>query len=308
MDNSILVELYKQFPNVRERRGQGNKTFKYVASNDIIDRMNRVFQGNWSVEVIAAKELDTDVLVHVRVTVFDQQPNGPVMGYVQEAFASHPLAKFSTGDKQGQVIDRGNSYRAAHSKALKAAVARWGVGLYMDEEGEEGESHSSTFTASPPAADPSKGNSPFPTGIPTFTTPVFPAPATPLPNTPPSVGKQALPVQEKLAATPPPFTVPKTAVPSKPAEVSPPVAQVQSGSEDRWAAPVVEPPKEMKEPEYLTDVQKVALETILQMNGLKYDETARKVLETNDFPPIEKLLYMQAVKLIQYGNNLKLGK
>jgi len=304
MDNSILVELYKQFPNVRERRGQGNKTFKYVASNDIIDRMNRVFQGNWSVEVIDAKELDSDVLVHVRVTVFDQTPNGPIMGYAQEAFASHPLARFSTGDKQGQVIDRGNSYRAAHSKALKAAVARWGVGLYMEEEGEDGEGHSSTFATPPPAADSFKGNAPFPTEA-----PKLPAPSVPS-FTPPVTERQALPVQEKLAATPPPFAVPKSSVPpvSKPVEVAPPVAQVQSGSEDKWAAPVVEPPKEPKEPEYLTSVQKVALETILQMNGLAYEETAKKILEMDNPPAIDKLLYMQAVKLIQYGNNLKLGK
>jgi len=296
MEDKILEELYRQFPNVRERKGQGNKMFKYVASNDIIDRMNRVFKGDWSVHITHFELIEDNILVRVQVTVSDHLTNGVIMNYSQEAFASHPLARFTTGDRKGQIIDLGNSYRAAVSKALKAAVERWGVGLYLEEEGEEGEIHNPTFNSPPPAVGS------VPPGVPFKV----------------SEEKQAVPPKEKgvvpqpaSSFTPPPFVVPKSAPPpdvSKPVSAAPPIPQVQSGSEDKWTAPVVEPPKEPKEPEYLTDVQKVALETILQMNGLEYAETAKKVLETDSFPPIEKLLYMQAVKLIQYGNNLKLGK
>jgi hypothetical protein len=289
MQDHILEELYKPFTSIRERKGQGNKTFRYVESNDVIDRMNRVFKGNWSVNITYFEIIEDNILVRVQVVVPDQMSaTGPVMNYTQEAFASHPLARFTGGDRKGQIVDLGNSYRAAVSKALKAAVSRWGVALNMDEDVEEGEGHAAI--AATPLPSFAAASAPVPTPVPQQEKVV---------TKPPVAGGASLP----------PFTTP---VPQKPVQSSSATPfPVHGGSEDRQvsnAPPVIVPTNKVEGPEQATDVQKVALETILQMNGLKYDETARKVLEMEDFPPIEKLSYMQAVKMIQYGNNLKLGK
>ncbi len=53
----------------------------------------------------------------------------------------------------------------------------------------------------------------------------------------------------------------------------------------------------------LTPVQKVAIETICEVHRLTFDELYQEVFGT--VPPLDELLYIDAVRLIQYGNSWK---
>jgi hypothetical protein len=72
-------------------------------------------------------------------------------------------------------------------------------------------------------------------------------------------------------------------------------------------------PQEVKEDyvensmEKLTSVQKVAIETVMSVNNLKFDELVNKALQRQDnLPPkIDDVSYLDAVTIIQYGNHLR---
>lgn len=129
MHLDILKELEAPF-KLKARKGVGGKIFKYVPSEDIIDRMNKVFLGNWDTEVTDAKIIEDQILMCVRVYVTDNIKGAT---YWQEGYASHPIARYTSGQNQGKIIDIGNAYKSAMSKAIKTACTRWGVGLYLEE-------------------------------------------------------------------------------------------------------------------------------------------------------------------------------
>jgi hypothetical protein len=300
MHEKTLTELYKTF-KLKSRAGQGGMTFKYAPSSDIMDRMNKVFKGNWSTEVVESEIIGDQVLVLVRVMAKDPNEDGGIV-YFHEGYASHPLAKFSGGAKQGQIIDAGNSYRAAMSKAVKAAVTKWGVGLYL--EGDESESTTTEEATStgpmgytPPAAS---------TANPTVT-PITPAATVTPPvssiNVPPSVGADIsytpLVETEKVPAThTPPMFINEEVKPPVETAFAPPV------SADTVVAGEVET-------ENMTPVQKVAIETILAVHSMDFPTLASKAIvdRTDNLPTsIEgRVDYHDAVKIIQYGNNIGQG-
>lgn len=271
MEKEVLDKLYAPLP-VKERDGAAGKKFKYVASEAVIDRMNRVFEGNWSVEILDREVMQDQILIKVRVTIKDSGN----FNHAQEAYASHPLAKYTDGPKAGQIIDAGNSFRSATSKAIKAAVARWGVGLYLEEE----EEHE-------PVARP-----------------VFSAPKNGFNSAQKTAPTQqvATPVAKPIAVKPPVFAVP-----------TPPVsAPVKQEPVKVMPAPVEPTPVKVEDPqtkrnELLTPVQKVAIETIVSVHKLNYNDLLTKALQRTDNLPTDlgTMVYDDAVKVIQYGNNLK---
>jgi hypothetical protein len=270
MEKEVLEKLYAPLP-VKERDGAAGKKFKYVASEAVIDRMNRVFEGNWNVEILDREVMQDQVLIKVRVTIRDSGN----YNYAQEAYASHPLAKYTDGPKAGQIIDAGNSFRSATSKAIKAAVARWGVGLYLEEE-EEPEHNSRPVFATQKSI--SNGGQKF-----------VSAPQVAAPVVKPVITKP--PVQAAFVSTPP------VAAPVKkePAPVEP------------TPAPVKAEVAQARADELLTPVQKVAIETIVSVHKLNYNDLLTKALQRADNLPAElgTMSYSDAVKVIQYGNNLK---
>ena len=62
--------------------------------------------------------------------------------------------------------------------------------------------------------------------------------------------------------------------------------------------------------ENLTDVQKVAIETIMSVHSLTFQELNEKALQrTTNLPPsLNEVSYPDAVKMIQFGNNLRPGQ
>jgi hypothetical protein len=59
--------------------------------------------------------------------------------------------------------------------------------------------------------------------------------------------------------------------------------------------------------EKLTSVQKVAIETVMSVNNLKFDELVNKALQRQGTlpPKIDDVSYLDAVTIIQYGNHLR---
>jgi hypothetical protein len=273
MEKEVLEKLYAPLP-VKERDGAAGKKFKYVASEAVIDRMNKVFEGNWSVEILDREVMQDQILIKARVTVRDSGN----FNYSQEAYASHPLAKYTDGPKAGQIIDAGNSFRSATSKAIKAAVARWGVGLYLEEEDDPEHASRPVFSA------PKNGFSGVqkPISVPPVATSAFK----------PVVTKPPMPT---VVVPTPPVSAPAKQEPVKIAPM--PVESIPAKVEE--AQP--------KRSEFLTSVQKVAIETIVSVHKLNYSDLLVKALQRADNLPTDlgTMFYDDAVKVIQYGNNLK---
>jgi len=291
MRKDILDELYKPF-NLKSRVGVGNKTFKYVPTNDIVDRMNKAFAGSWSTELISSEVIDDQILVLVRVHVTDGESAS--VYYFHDGYASQPLARYTSGTNAGKVIDLGNCYKSAMSKAIKTAVAKWGVGLYL-----EGEEVASESVQSDMPFLPNVGSTP---STPLVQTPTATPPVnTPPVNTPPVAG----PVAEPVVNTPPagsPMGGSSGHAPPAFTSVNPaPVTDI------------VPPPMDLPQAnikENLTDVQKVAIETIMSVHNLTFPELGAKALERSDnLPPsLDVVSYSDAVKMIQFGNNLRPGQ
>ncbi len=294
MHEKTLEELYKPF-KLKSRPGQGGNIFKYAPSSDIMDRMNKVFKGNWSTEVISSEIVGDQVLILVRVMAKDPSDEGGIV-YFHEGYASHPLAKFNSGAKQGQIIDIGNSYRSAMSKAVKAAVTKWGVGLYL--EGEETSIAEESTPVGPVGYNPPPADTPknlvIPPKVPVTTKTTAPI------SVPPSVGAD-------ISYVPPVETA------KVPAMTAPPVftnEEVKPSTETTFTPPI---PADTAvagevETEDMTPVQKVAIETILSVHGMDFSTLASKAIvdRTDNLPTsIEgRVDYPDAVKIIQYGNNI----
>jgi hypothetical protein len=65
-------------------------------------------------------------------------------------------------------------------------------------------------------------------------------------------------------------------------------------------------PQSEEDGEYCTPVQQVAINTIMESHNLTFKDLLIKALKReNDLPPAsDKLKYMDAVKVIQFGNEL----
>jgi hypothetical protein len=296
MRKEILEALYEPF-ELKARPGQGNQTFKYVPSDDIVDRMNKVFRGEWSTEVVEKEVVEDQILIRVRVYAKDPDDTDPRQ-YWQEGYASQFVARFTQGPKSGKIIDIGNSYKSAMSKAIKTAVAKWGVGLYLEKGSvNEGSAVGSWSPPNIPAAIPE--SKPVEQFTPLVSAPVAAPAAAPvavpanIPSGIPNIPFDT-PVQNPVAApvAAPVFTDDNLVVtqPNIPTGFNPPVDSVPTSGAV----------------ENLTDVQKAAIENIISVHGKTFAELSSAALQRTDNLPTapEALSYQDAVKLIQYGNNL----
>lgn len=308
MNKEVLEELERPF-NLKARKGVGGKIFKYVPSEDIVNRMNKVFEGEWSTEVVSSEIIEDNVLVCVRVHVKDHQENTI---YYHDGYASHPISRYTGGDNKGKIIDVGNSYRSAVSKAIKTACTRWGVALYL----EENESSSGEVTAT--AADftpkfskteemPTVKTDSVPLDIPMIPidtlaekkNPEKMERPMPWPD-PPEIDTVKTEIDVGKTDTNPIFTS-DTIVSDIPAGNMPdipfnnqPQGEVKGDSVENTI-------------EKLTSVQKVAIETVMSVNDLKFDELVNKALQREGALPesIDDVSYFDAVTIIQYGNHLR---
>ena len=291
MHKDILDQLYKPFA-LKSRPGQGGQSFQYVEIEDIVDRMNRVFGGNWTTEVVREEIIEDQILVRVRVGVRDVIHEGlEALFYYQEGYASQLLARFSFGDKKGQPIDIGNSYKSAMSKAIKTAVSRWGVGLYLEEAPSD-----ELLPDFPDMAAPSKSTSPVKVQNTIPEAPFSAPPEAPTVSAPIKVEPSA-PAPTSVVSAPPGFDFD---VPPFGDEVV-----VKSPPKNNDVTPVFQ--AAVHEEEYATDIQKVAIETIMAVHNVKFADLAAKSIPRTENLPVstDGLTYGDAVWMIKVGNNLK---
>ena len=291
MDERNLEQLAQPF-KVSERRGVGNKVFKYVPSEDIVARMNKAFKGNWSTEVRESKTVEDQVLMCVRVYAQDPTDSDAELQW-HDGYASHPLARYTSGPNNGKIIDIGNSYKSAMSKAIKTSVAKWGVALYLDQ-GYSAESNPSISTRTTGSSLPEVKTSDIPSMPPVKD----PKPAI---SGPPIGG---------VSSGPPMTGPPTTGNPKKasgPSSSQPPVFTVENTETPVRNGGFDIPEGSVGDGEKLTSVQRVAIETIMSVNNLTFEEVLTKSLQRADNLPVslEDISYLDAVTIIQYGNNLR---
>lgn len=128
MDERILKKLYETFV-LSERKGTGGMVFKYVPNEDVINRMNKVFEGNWCTRVIDKDIVDDQVIVEVQVDIYD--PDHEKV-YTHTGFGSQQIMRYNQGPNAGKIIDIGNAYKGALAKGIVNACTRWGVGLFKE--------------------------------------------------------------------------------------------------------------------------------------------------------------------------------
>ena len=276
MKKDVLDALAKPF-NLKKREGLGGKVFTYVASEDIVDRMNKIFEGKWNVELRESQVVEEQLLVLVRVSVIDEETGNL---FLHDGYASYPIFRFTSGQNKGKIIDIGNSYRSAMSKAIKTACSRWGVALFLED-------------GSIPTA---KSGIPVANTEPAQAVPDVPIPAEPIdnlekmetpfpwPDSPPTVNEPVFTDNNVVAPDPGNF-------PSN-VEVPPLVSEEVSVTAETA--------------EILTPVQKVAIESLMSVNKIKFKDFFMKAAPGQVVPSsINEVSYLDAVKLIQCGNHLK---
>jgi hypothetical protein len=285
MHNETLVKLANPFTTVLEKPGKG---YKYVPSRFIIERMNEVFAGNWSTEVVKETIVEDQVLVVVRVTVTDPLENDG-KSYFHDGCASHQIARFSYGDNKGNIIDLGNSYIAAISKAIKQACKKWGVATDLEEESDPtsvktSDIPSQTMSMAPPAQH-----------VPIVKQEtVQPVPVTPtIPQTPVVPATPIKVTQPTMAAVPTPSVENDNTVVNQTPVETPMVATTNTTNGSNK----------------ITDTQKVALNGLLTLRNLNYqqlvvDAFAERGITKDVIPQPDDLDYDDAVVIIKYGNEL----
>jgi len=202
MDERILKKLYETF-QLSSRQGTGGMTFKYVPNEDVINRMNDTFQGDWSTAVKFRDVIDDQVILEVEVTVLD--PDNKIT-HSHTGFGSQQIMRYNSGPNQGKIIDIGNGYKGALAKAIVNACTRWGVGLFKESNPMTDE----TTVSAPAVAVPTMPTQLPPVSVPTPMPPVNP-PAPAIPVLPTSAAP-AMPMPPTAASpTPSPYKIETTA-------------------------------------------------------------------------------------------------
>lgn len=304
MKKEIFDGFYAKFDNVKFRPGRGGN-YPYVSADDVTDRMNKLFKGNWSSEVKAYYEVGEDVVVRVRVTVLDPDNN---MWFYHEGYGGH---RKSAGDEAG------TGFKSAYSKALVNACRRWGIALYLtDDEPSDPvstpvQSATVTVQSTPPVDSNGVSNIP-PTQV-NVSAPPAPAnehmeipaevkvsavPNIPVPgkvNTPPVQGEVM--IQQEQVSSPAAANLPKI-----------PVPPVVNGGQPGYVPAVSKSDTALTSTdttsaiETISDVQKVSIKSLIDIYGVPYDDMAQGAL--GKVTPIDSLTHSEAISIIQYGHKI----
>lgn len=299
MDQEKLNKLYEDFV-IEVKPGKG--AFKYVRTRNILDRMNRTFDGNWGTHIVSHSEVGDEILVLAAVYLYDEKGN--VLAQ-QEGFGS---AKKFTG------VELGNTYKSATSKAIKSAVRNWGVALFL-EEGEAvdytaplNKNTSTPVNMGIPTNMPSFGSTPTSVNIPTDV-PSMPS----MPSTPstPSMPNTGMPINTPSTAMPSMPTMPS--MPSAPAMPNV-VEEVQqapvqnTGSFPTMGGSSVEQTGTTDNTQAsITHVQKVAIMSRLASKGKTFEEICTDFYADRPagsfVDSIDKMTYQDALALVAFLNS-----
>jgi len=283
MKKEIFEGFYKKF-NVKTRQGRGG-VYPYVSADDITDRMNRLFEGNWSSMVTYQDVIGDEIVIRVRVEVSDAETNSV---YFHEGFGGH---KINPTDEPG------NGFKSAYSKALVNACRRWGVGLFLSDDENAGDVEvveSEPVVQTPPKIDALPAE---PKTVSTETTITQEEPQSSLPKISVPGGKVRIPKFKPNMDSPPPeiaSDVVKTmkSIPKIPIKSPPPVQ----------TRPETIAPATAVEDDVISDVQVLAINSLVETKGFKYEDLAMHVM--GEVKDVNTLKHDEAIAIIQYGNKL----
>lgn len=273
MKEEIFNGFYEKL-NVKTRPGRGGN-YAYVTADDVTDRMNKLFKGNWSTMVTYQDIVGGNVIVRVRVEVINDEDG---KFYSHEGFG---------GQKEDPDAEAGNVFKSAYSKAIVSACRRWGVGLFIEEDRT---SHPTQVGA---GATPPPGP--------------FPAPTVTAPTPPPAEVKQPS-VPSGVPVPPPPVTAeikieqePSTSIPKIPVPI-PGVKMPAQAPDEPIGPPGVLAADDTMEEGMVNDVQRISIESLIKMRGVPYNEMAQGAL--GKVPDVLTLTHAEAVAVIRHGNDL----
>jgi len=295
MNAQILEKLYEDLP-VDIKQGAGN--FKYIKTRYVLDRLNQVFEGRWSAQVINHQIVDNEVLLWIRLTVVGEDK----IEYSQDGFGS--ARRF---DK----IDIGNTYKSAKSKAIKDAVKAWGIGLFIEEPGRRVTTEAtnvSTTSMNMPVSNPA-GNVPPPAS-----TNVEMQQTMPSMGNPPTMNASSMPPTEVVVNN----TMPNNNINQPNVEESSSNLPSFTTPDTGYAEPISAPAQDMNRPPspheannegmMATLVQKTAIQTRLEATGQTFSELMDEVVTNMNLNPAEKpetlddLTYETAMAIAAYKN------
>lgn len=302
MDQETLDKLYEDFV-IEIKPGKGS--FKYVRTRHILDRMNKVFKGNWGTHIISHSEIGDEVLVLAAVYIYSD--NGDILAQ-QQGFGS---AKKFNG------VELGNTYKSATSKAIKSAVRNWGVALFLEEGEAIGTDYSNQNVKNVPNSMPSFTNN----------TPSAPPVSTPKNSTPVNVPNMNVPNMNVPSMGVPSMGVPSTnSVPSSMSSMpSMPTTGGPVGGEST-TFPASEPPTQEaslptmvavpgKMPSAnaentqssITSVQKVAIMSRLASKGKTFEDICAEFYSNRPnsifVDSIDNMTYTDALELVSFLNS-----
>lgn len=306
--------LYKGFDSIPTRRGRGG-VYSYIRWQDVADRMNDVFGLNWSSEVLYQEIVGNNVITRVRVTVTDPETN---LVSWQEGFGGAP----NDGNSEA-----GNPFKSAYSKALKDACKKWGVGLFLDEDGEGEpapqnipEGYIGKELGVPPGVEMPKSKNV--SIVIADETPIVPTvekepeiehvDESPTTSMSASIVMGGMPIPPDVymesRVIPEPINVEKTTnkkgVNIPPVPSAPPVVSLKDDMPLSGKSGSIN----VGSPDIISDVQKAALNGLLSIKGVDYIALAREAFDANglsgvEVPEIDKLTYQEAVHVVKYGND-----
>lgn len=119
----ILLEYPFRADQIMKRPGRGGQILDYVDGATVRQRLNDAI-GNlsWSSEIISETVVDDEILVKARLTIHN---NGQAIR--KEAYGGAKIYR----DRDGKVIDYGDSFESARTEALKRCAKDMGVGLHL---------------------------------------------------------------------------------------------------------------------------------------------------------------------------------
>jgi hypothetical protein len=298
--------LYRNFENIPTRKGRGG-TYAYIRWQDVADRMNEVFGTDWSSEVLYQDVVGSNVIIRVRVTIANTERG---IFFTQEGFG---------GATNDAAAEAGTPFKSAYSKALKDACKKWGVGLFLDEDDDAASSMNTPPSLPSGYMGKELGVPPMPPTPPT--TSRVPSPPSyqepddgvvysPLPSEPMEESKSSPGVEQLSNVTMPlPPGISMTMPRNPSVSIAPPSAPPTKSISLKDDMPMSKVSTiNTGEPEYISDVQKAALQSILNIKGVEYAPLAKEAFEFNGLsgmsvPEPDKLTYQEAVYVVKYGND-----
>ena len=130
MKKDILTRPFAP-EQIKQRQGQHGKTLNYIETRAVIARLNEGCDA-WAFEIVKHEIVEDEVIV-VGKLVAD--------GIIKMAFGGASI----TRDREGHIVDLGDTHKSAASDALKKAASLLGVGLELHRGGTP-----ATVTASAP--------------------------------------------------------------------------------------------------------------------------------------------------------------